>query len=153
MKNAGQKLIKMKKTLTILFVILAGSVLGQSKKMMAVMSNARILERIMFETKEDTRLEVLFAKTMSYTGYDGKVASREEAIKNIVNSKVVYTNINVPSPYDVSEVNDSMIVKHVYSAMERRTDGKETLLKLSVESVWAKEEGKWMLFRCRIIKL
>lgn len=153
MKNAGQKRNKMKKGLTIFFIVLTGFTFGQSKKMMEAMSNARLLEMAVFDTKDNTSLQSLFAKTVSYTDQDGNILSREEAIKTIVNNKSVYSQENSPSAYGPREVNDSMIVKHIYSATEKRADGTESAIKFSIESVWAKESGKLKLFRCLIAKL
>ena len=64
---------------------------GQSKKVIAALSNGRLLEQTIFETKDRARLEDFFAKTMSFMQPDGKVLGREEAIVGIVNNRSVYT--------------------------------------------------------------
>lgn len=143
----------MKKGLTIFFIVLTGYSSGQSKKMMEAMSNARMLELSVFETKDNASLENLFAKKLSYNDQDGKILSREEAISSIVNNKAVYIRENSPSGYSPREVVDSMIVKHIYSATEKKADGAESAVKFSVETVWAKENGKLKLFRCLIARL
>jgi len=143
----------MKKGLTIFFIVLTGYSFGQSKKMMEAMSNARLLEMAVFDTKDKASLESLFAKTLSFTDKDGQSLSREDAINSILNRKNAYSSENSPSAYGTREVNDSMIVKHIYSATEKRADGTESAIKFSIESVWAKESGKLKLFRCLIAKL
>ena len=134
-------------------MILTGAAFGQSKKMREAMSNARLLEMLVFDSKDNASLESLFAKTLTYTGQDGKAISREEAISNIMNDRSVYSRENSPSGYDIRESNDSMIVKHIYGTFQKNTDGSQYNLKLSIESVWAKESGKLKLFRCLIVKL
>ena len=109
----------MKKILTILFLLLVVGSHGQSKKVIAALSNGRLLEQTIFETKDRARLEDFFAKTMSFMQPDGKVLGREEAIVGIVNNRSVYTKENSPSAYDVSEVGDSVIIKHLYKANEK----------------------------------
>lgn len=149
----GKIELNMKKLLTILFVFLVVNSNAQSKKTIAALSNGRLLEQTIFETKDRSALEGFFAKTISFMQADGKVLGREEAIVGIVNNRSVYTRENSASAYDVSEVADSMIIKHVYKATEKRENGNEERLAFFIESVWAKEKGKWKLFRCKIVGL
>ena len=137
----------------ILFLVFSVAAGAQSKKMREAMSNAWILEQALFGKKDRAVLDGLFASSLVYVGLDGKTMSREEAIKAIINDGSVYTKENSPSPYGVNEVADSMIIKHVYSATEKKADGTESLIKYSVESVWAKENGKLKLFRSKITSL
>ena len=153
LKNAIQNRIKLKKLLTILFVFLVVSSNAQSKKTIAALSNGRLLEQTIFETKDRSVLEGIFGKTISLMQSDGKMLAREEAIAGIVNNRSVYTNENSASAYDVSEAADSMIIKHVYKATEKKENGQEEIIAFFIESVWAKENSKWKLFRCKIVGL
>ena len=137
----------------ILFLVFSVTAGAQSKKMREAMSNAARLEIAVFGTKDRAVLDELFASSVVYVGFDGKAASKEEAILAVVNNGSIYTKENSPSPYGVNEVADSMIIKHVYSATEKKADGTESLIKYSVESIWAKENGKLKLFRSKITSL
>jgi hypothetical protein len=152
LKNAELNQIDMKRILTILFIVLASTAFGQSKKAMEAMSNARMLERIMFETKDPARLDVLTAKTLSFTDQNGNASSDNRAKKNIIALQLEST-IQKASPYDVKEVDGSTVIKHTYYAIEKGTDNKEAVLAVSVESTWIKEDGKLKLASCKLVKL
>jgi ketosteroid isomerase-like protein len=134
----------------ILSFIVTASSSAQSKQTRTVLSQAALLERAVFETRDSLTLDKLFATTVTYTQPDSKMESGEAVIRSILNNRSVYINQNALSPYDVKENGDSIIVKHFYKAAEKKTDGTQTILNLSLESVWAKEKGKWKLFRFTI---
>ena len=143
----------MKKLLTILFLFIVVSIKAQPKKHREALGNAELLEIAIFSTKDSSAVDKLFAKTIHFGWPDGTTESREEAIKHIVNNKSTYTEKIMPSAYNVREVDDSLIVKHMYKTEEKKTDGAILLLSFSIETVSAKENGKWKLFRCQITKL
>jgi ketosteroid isomerase-like protein len=137
----------MKILITVLtFLLAAVTMNAQSKKEREIMGNARSLQLIVFGSKDSVQLDKLMAKTVVYAHSSGRVESREEAIRGIVNNKSVYKENGI-MPYNVSERGDSMVVKHVYKATELKADGTTNELDITIETVWAKEDGKWKLCR------
>lgn len=137
--------------MTILFLIVTFSANGQSKKTRVGINNASTLERTMFGSKDSLTLEKLLAKTVSFSWPGGIMRSREESIRMILSNSSSYLELLTPEPYGVREIKDSIVVDHIYSTKETKPGGGESILSFSIVSVWAKEEGKWKLFRCRII--
>jgi hypothetical protein len=137
----------MKYFLYIVFLALSVSCTAQSKQMRLILANSLLLENTVFDTKDSATLEALFATTLSYGQPDGTVESRQEAIKNISHNKSVYVEAIQPTPYDFSMEGDSAIVKKNYKAIEKKTNGIESALNLTITLVWIKEEGKWKLTR------
>lgn len=137
----------MKKLLIILTLIPAICVNGQSKKVRHALANTRLLESTVFGTKDSLTLEKLFAKEATYMHSSGKVELREEAIRNIVQNKSVYTKIDTLIGYNTRSYPDSTVVTHAFVAIEKKADGSESMLRLNLELVWIKEKGKWKLYR------
>jgi ketosteroid isomerase-like protein len=136
----------------ILFIIVPCLAWTQNKATREVLANSRQLERIVFDTKDSIELDKLFAKTVVYVHSSGKMETREDAIRGIVNNKSVYIKADKVYPYDVTNRGDSLVVTHIFRAMEKKPDGSENELNLSIELVWAKEGRKWKLFRRQAIK-
>lgn len=148
LRNASLRSISLLIGLAITFNLSA-----QSKKQQEAIANSKDLEKAVFGTKDSATLNRLFASSLSYIHSGGKVESREEALKNISHNKSVYAIDNTPQPYNVKEKGDSMIVIHVFKAVERKADGTEVQLNLEIETVWAKEGGEWKLFRRKATKI
>ncbi len=143
----------MKYLFYIAFLVLSFSADAQNKKTVKILANTALLERTVFETKDSATLEKLFAKTLTYGHSSGKIETREEAIKGIVNNKSVYTkNYSVPSGYNVFNNGDSIMVKHKFIATEKKADGTEGKLDLTIELAWIKEKGDWKLARRQATK-
>ena len=137
----------MKYIFSIVFTILTLASAAQSKEMIKVLANTRLLENTVFGSKDSATLEKLFAKTVSYIHSSGKVETREEAIPGIIHNKSVYEKLAEPKPYNVSIEGDSAIVKQEYRATEKKADGTESKLNLLIETVWMKEKKDWKLTR------
>lgn len=142
----------MKKTFVTLLILCSASVFAQSKQTRIVLSNSASLQTAVFETKDSAMLESLFAKELSYEHSNGKVQSREEAIQGIIHNKSVYIKSIEPYPDWISMQGDSAIVKKVFKATEKKTDGTEVKLDLTITLVWIKENKKWKLIRRKATK-
>ncbi|MES2429593.1 MAG: nuclear transport factor 2 family protein [Bacteroidota bacterium] len=116
------------------------------------MSNAGLLEQTVFDTKDSATLEKLFAKTLTYEHSSGKVETREQALQGIIHNKSIYVPSIEPHPYGVIEKGDSIIVKKMFAATEKKADGTESILNLTIETVWIKENGDWKLIRRKATK-
>ena len=143
----------MKNLLIILFLIPAICANAQSKKLRQALANTRLLERTVFGTKDSLTLESLFAKDATYIHSSGKLESREEAIRNIVQNKSVYAKIDTLVGYRTEIVNDSIIVEHAFVARETKADGAQSTLRLNLHLVWIKEKGKWRLYRRKATRI
>jgi hypothetical protein len=126
---------------------------AQSKKIREVLNKTQLLEQVVFITKDSTTLENLFGKDLLYEHSSGKVETRDEAIKGIIQNKSVYRQIvGMPSPTSVVEKGDSVITKKNFRADEKNADATESLLDLTIEMVWVKEKGDWKLVRRKAVK-
>jgi hypothetical protein len=132
--------------LIILILVAAIGASAQSKKVRHALANTRLLERTVFGTKDSLTLESLFAKDATYIHSSGKVELRNEAIRNIIQNKSVYTKIDTLAGYRTRIVNDSVVVEHAFVAKETKADGTQSTLRLNLELVWIKEKGKWKLY-------
>jgi hypothetical protein len=143
----------MRYTFTILFFLYAVVGFAQpSKKERQVLANSSLLMQTVFGTKDSLVLEKLFASTLSYVHSSGKSETREQALHGIVNNKSVYTETGPPNGYKISANGDSLVVKHIFQATEKKTDGSESLLNLLIEMVWIQEKGDWKLARRQATK-
>lgn len=143
----------MRSLLIILILIPAICANAQSKKLRQALANTRLLERTVFGTKDSLTLESLFAKDATYMHSSGKVESREEAIRNIVQNKSVYAKVDTLVGYRTEVVNDSIVVEHAFVAKETKADGAQSTLRLNLHLVWIKEKGKWKLYRRKATRI
>lgn len=143
----------MRSLLIILILIPAICANAQSKKLRQALANTRLLERTVFGTKDSLTLESLFAKDATYIHSSGKVESREEAIRNIVQNKSVYAKVDTLVGYRTEVVNDSIVVEHAFVAKETKADGAQSTLRLNLHLVWIKEKGKWKLYRRKATRI
>lgn len=144
----------MKILLTILILIPMISVKAQSSKQLKkALANTRLLERTVFGTKDSLTLEKLFARDATYIHSSGKIETRDEAIRNIVHNKSVYTKTDTLVGFKANTYADSTIITHAFVAKEKKADGSESMLRLNLELVWIKEKGKWKLYRRKATRI
>jgi ketosteroid isomerase-like protein len=151
--NVEQKSINMKYLICIQLLFFAFFANAQSKNTRQVLSNTYLLEQTVFGTKDSTTLDNLFAKSLVYQHSSGRVESREQAIQGIMQNKSMYDKMaNLPTATEVFERGDSLVTKKVFSATEKKPDGSTSLLNLTIEMVWIKENKNWKLARRNAIK-
>lgn len=144
--------INMRNFLLIVSLTACVSMNAQNKNTIQALANTRLLESTVFDTKDSATLETLFATPLIYVHSSGKAETRAEAIHGISNNKSTYVKSNEPMGYDVQPKDDSLVVTHVFKATEKKADGTESALDLTITLVWAKEKGKWKLFRRQAVK-
>ena len=150
-KRGAAKL--MKQGLNILFLFLCMSATAQSKAKSKVMGNARLLDETVFGTKDSATIDKLFAASVAYIHSSGKTQTRAEAIDGIIHNQSVYIRSAEAYPYSFSVRGDSAVVVHVFKAMEQKADGTESLLNLSIETVWVKVKKDWKMTRRQATKV
>ena len=143
----------MKGLLNILFVFLGIGAMAQPKDQIKVLGNARLLEQTVFGTKDSATIDKLFAANVTYIHSSGKTETRTEALNGIIHNGSVYTKSAEAFPYNFSQRGDSAVVVHVFKATEKKLDGTESLLNLSIETVWVKEKKDWKLTRRQATKV
>ena len=147
------KIELMRYLLSISLLALSMCVTAQSKKVREVLSKTELLEQTVFGTKDSATLEKLFAKTLTYEHSNGKVQTREEALAGITHNRSVYTKEGiVPTATNVIASGDSLITRKVFRATEKKADGTESNLDLTIELAWIKEKGSWKLARRKATK-
>lgn len=144
--------IRMKNCLLIVSLMMCVSMNAQDKKTVQVLANSRLLESTVFGTKDSATLESLFAKPLIYIHSHGNVQNREQAIHSISNNKSTYVKSDKTFEYGVEPKDDSLVVTHRFEAIEKKIDGTESQLNFTITLVWAKEKGKWKLFRRQAIQ-
>jgi ketosteroid isomerase-like protein len=143
----------MRSWITILFVSISIVVNAQSKSTIEVLGRTRLLQNTVFGLKDSLTLEDLFAKDATYGHSSGKVETRSEAIRNIVRNRSVYEKSDDVAGYNITMQDDVAVVRHLFEATEKKEDGSESKLKLSLMLVWVKEKGKWKLLARQAIKV
>ena len=142
----------MKSYLSILLVLIATTLFGQSKKEIAVMERSRLLNNTVFGTKDSSTLEDLFAKNCTYGHSGGNVQNREEAIRGISHNRSSYTDTSLKT-YSVTMSDDDVaIVRYIFRETETK-EGKPAPLNLAIMLVWVEEKGKWKLFGRQAVKI
>lgn len=134
-------------SLLLLMNLFAVSAFAQSKTERQVLANARLLENTVFGSKDKATLEKLFATSLVYIHSSGRVENREQAIQGITSNRSTYKKLNLRDGMSISEKGDSMRVYQLYNATETKADGTSSELNISIETIWAKVKGKWLLFR------
>ncbi|MGC4102265.1 nuclear transport factor 2 family protein [Ferruginibacter sp.] len=142
----------MKKYIYIVCLLTSLNAAAQGKQDRAVMSKSQQLMDIVFGSKDSASLDALFAKTLIYGHSSGKIQNREEAIQGIIHNKSVYTEKGI-TPLSVRKSGDSVIVTKVFNATEKKGDGTEAPLNISIDMVWIKESGEWKLARRQAYKI
>jgi hypothetical protein len=142
----------MKYVLLLILIFTGLVVFSQSRKEIDVLARNRLLQKTVFGTKDSITLEDLFAKTATYGHSNGKIETREEAIRNISNNKSSYTDTSLKN-YNIIFNDDVAIVRYVMRETETNIEGKATPLNLSIMLVWVEEKGKWKLFGRQAVRL
>lgn len=142
----------MKKLFVILFLFIAATGQAQSKKEKAVIERTYLLSHTVFGSKDSLVLEDLFAKNATYGHSGGKIESRYEAIKGIVQNKSLYSDTAVSGITVIFE-EDAAIVRYLFRAKETKQDQSVSALNFSMMLVWVKKKGKWKLMGRQAVRL
>lgn len=126
---------------------------AQSKEIATILAASRELENIVFGTKDSIKLEKLFAGYLTYGHSNGKVETREEAIRNIVRNKSVYVKKDTLAGYSVIMNRNAAVVRHPFLALEKKEDGTVSELHLAIVLVWVREKKDWKLLARQAVKI
>jgi hypothetical protein len=144
----------MRNYLLIFLLILGHSVNAQSNKTLKALAGSRLLVKTIFETKDSVTLESLFAPGMKHRNYNGKIESRDEAIRNIANNRSVFVQADMTlGGYGVTPAKDSTIVKYFYKGREKKPDGTSAAYTVNLVMVWEKGKKDMKLIRLETLKI
>ena len=147
-----QRIIKMKIIFVLLLSISAFTVKAQSKNEKELVERTYLLSHTVFGSKDSLTLEDLFAKKASYGHSGGNIQTRKEAITGISQNKSVYSDTAV-SKVNVLIEDDVAIVRHLFKATEKNSEGKVTALNFTMMLIWIKEKGAWRLMGRQAVSL
>jgi ketosteroid isomerase-like protein len=142
----------MKKLLLLVVPLAFFSARAQDKKEKELIERTYLLSHTVFGTKDSMAIEDLFAKKASYGHSGGKIQTRQEAIEGIVHNKSTYSDTAV-SNISMTVNDDVAIVRHLFHATEKSSDGKLTPLNFTIMLVWVREKGKWRLMGRQAVKI
>jgi ketosteroid isomerase-like protein len=134
-------------SLTLIFAVNA-----QNVDDLAIAAKVETLNKAIFVNKDITALETLLATEITYGHSGGKIETRAEMIKGVMDDTKTYTDVKT----EVGTIlfsGKSVVVRHIISATQKEKDGKISPLKLQVMQVWVKEKKAWKLLARQAVKL
>jgi len=139
----------------IIVLLLAGTtVIAQTNKTKKALAGSKLLVKTIFETKDSAVLESLFAAGMKHMAPKGKIESRAEAIKNIINNRSVFVQADMMvGGYGVAPAKDSTVVKYFYKGRENKPDGTSSPYTVNLVMVWVKQKKEMKLTRLETIRI
>lgn len=116
------------------------------------MANSKLLVMTIFNTKDSSTLEKLFAPGMIHVNA-GQTESREEAIMNIAGNKSTFVQANMTNGYGVAVSGDTVTVRFFYKGRENKTDGSSIPFAVNLVMQWLKQKKNTLLHRLETIKI
>lgn len=143
----------MKKILAFVLSLMLGfAVNAQSGDETAIAAKVETLNKAIFVNKDIAALETLLASEITYGHSGGKIETRAEMIKGVMDDTKTYSDVKT----EVGTIlfsGKSVVVRHIISATQKEKDGKVSPLKLQVMQVWVKEKKVWKLLARQAVKL
>lgn len=142
-----KKILAFVVSLTLVFAVNA-----QNGDDLAIAAKVETLNKAIFVNKDIAALETLLATEITYGHSGGKVETRAEMIKGVMDDTKTYSDVKT----EVGTIlfsGKSVVVRHIISATQKEKDGKVSPLKLQVMQVWVKEKKAWKLLARQAVKL
>jgi ketosteroid isomerase-like protein len=142
-----KKILAFVVSLTLVFAVNA-----QNGDDLAIAAKVETLNKAIFVNKDITALETLLATEITYGHSGGKIETRVEMIKGVMDDTKTYSDVKT----EVGTIlfsGKSVVVRHIISATQKEKDGKVSPLKLQVMQVWVKERKAWKLLARQAVKL
>ena len=144
--------MKIKNILMSVVSVMAVAASAQSSEEQAVWSKVESLNTAAFVSKDRAVLASLVDAKVSYSHSNGKTESKAEMLDNAVASKTLYRDLKTER-VGINIVQNTAIVRHLLSATQTDTDGKESPLRLGVLQVWLKTGAQWELGGRQAVRL
>ncbi|MBS1760909.1 MAG: nuclear transport factor 2 family protein [Bacteroidetes bacterium] len=143
----------MKVYFTIAAIFIGVFLNAQTKIASKAVAKSKLLVNAIFESKDKSTLEKLFAAEMIYQNSDGKTEAREQAIKDISENKTTYTQANMTKGFGVSKSADSTVVKYFFKGKEHKPDGVTSVYTVNVSMIWFKQKKDIKLARLEMLRI
>lgn len=143
----------MKKILALLvLVVMVVASKAQVKDEKLIEAQVQAFNKAIFIVKDTAVLSQLLATEVTYGHSGGKLETRTEMLKGVMDDTKVYSDVKTEVGTMVFS-GKTVAVRHVISATQKEADGKVSPLKLQVLQVWVKEKKAWKLLARQAVKL
>jgi ketosteroid isomerase-like protein len=141
----------MKTYLFILLLVLPGSMLAQTADEKAVASAVEQLRQAMVRPDEKT-FQLLVMDQLSYGHSSGLIEEKKTFIESLVNGKYKFETIEL-TEQRIEVVEKTALVRHTLFAHTHDKGKDPTTVKLSVLTVWHKQNNKWRLLARQAVRI
>lgn len=142
----------MKKLITLFLLVFNVACIAQGKDEKQLLANTYLLSHTVFGSKDSFVLEKLFAGELTYGHSKGKIETRAEAIRGIVNNTSTYIDTSIRN-VKVSIHKKTAIVRYSFTAKEVKQDGTTVPLNFTMMLVWVKHKDHWRLMGRQAVAL
>jgi len=149
LQNAGQKQIKMKKLLTILFVLIAFGSFAQTDEEKLIKTIKEF--HVALVNKNTVSINQQTDKALSYGHSNGWVQTKTDLIKDFENGYISYQGFKEDS-ITVS-MNGNMANVRFIADITATMKGATNAYHLKVLEVWVKKGNRWILFGRQAVKI
>jgi len=122
--------------------------IDQSKEIGAVSAAVEAFRKATIAA-DKSALDKLTANELSYGHSSGRLESKAEFIEALTSGKSGFSAIEL-SDQTISIVDQTALVRHVFNGASRRESAN---LKLSILTVWLRQQGQWKLVARQAAKL
>ena len=138
------------KTILIMSVLIAGSkVMAQSKKEMQVAAAVDQLKEAMINP-DSAKLDALVADDLAYGHSSGKIEDKKSFIHSLLSGQSDFVTINL-TDQKIHLHKNTAVVTHKLDATNN-DNGKPGTVKLSIMTVWVKQNRHWELVARQAVK-
>ena len=138
------------KTILVLVVLIGGSkAMAQSKKEMQVAAAVEQLKEAMINP-DSAKLVAMVSDDLSYGHSSGKIEDKKSFIHTLVSGQSDFVTINL-TDQKIHLHKNTAVVTHKLDATNN-DGGKPGTVKLSIMTVWVKQNGNWQLVSRQAVK-
>ena len=142
---------KMKKTATIILLLLSTVTFAQTKEE-KVWSRVDALTKAVFEAKDSIALNDLVSTHVTYGHSTGLIEDKATMVHNAATSATKYKNLSAERvSIDIDD--NTAVLRQILRAISVDDKGVETPLNLGILQVWKKEHGKWRIWGRQAVKI
>lgn len=134
----------------IFLLINSNQLFAQSKDEAAVAAAVENLRKAMLDA-DKTNLDKYTAADLSYGHSSGKVETKAEFVETLASGKSDFVSIDL-SDQTVKVVGNTAIVRHVLTG-STSDNGVAGNVKLSILTIWQKQQGQWKLLARQAVRL
>lgn len=145
------KLSKAVSLLAVCTIVVPGLSVSQPSKVQEVEQAVQALTQAMIDA-DGPALRKLTADALSYGHSSGKIETKSEFVETLVTGISVFEDIQLESQ-TVEVVNNTAIVRHIFSAKTNDKGKGPGTVKLGILLVWVKDGTQWVLLARQAVKV